>query len=191
LKFFSIPSRYRMHYFCSQYFTAMKIVLIGYMASGKSTLSKALSQAWGLKRLDLDQIIEEEEGKSIREIIFQKGELYFRKKERATLEKILKDDNFVLASGGGTPCYYENMNLINANSTSVYLKQTIPVLYNRLQKDRSDRPLLAHLIDEDLKEYIAKHLFERSQYYEQAILTLDAKKIGEDSYLSEMNRLLK
>jgi shikimate kinase len=158
----------------------MKIVLIGYMASGKSTLSKALSQAWGLKRLDLDQIIEEE-----------KGELYFRKKERATLEKILKDDNFVLASGGGTPCYYENMNLINANSTSVYLKQTIPVLYNRLQKDRSDRPLLAHLIDEDLKEYIAKHLFERSQYYEQAILTLDSKKIGEDSYLSEMNRLLK
>jgi shikimate kinase len=169
----------------------MKIVLIGYMASGKSTLSKALSQAWGLKRLDLDQIIEEEEGKSIREIIFEKGELYFRKKERATLEKILKDDNFVLASGGGTPCYYENMNLINANSTSVYLKQTIPVLYNRLQKDRSDRPLLAHLIDEDLKEYIAKHLFERSQYYEQAILTLDSKKIGEDSYLSEMNRLLK
>jgi shikimate kinase len=169
----------------------MKIVLIGYMASGKSTLTKALSQAWDLKSLDLDQTIEEEEGKSIREIIFEKGELYFRKKERATLERVLDGDDFVLASGGGTPCYYDNMDLINTKATSVYLKQTIPSLYNRLQKDRSKRPLLAHLKDEDLKEYIAKHLFERSQYYERAHFTLDSKKIEDDSYLAEMKKLLK
>jgi len=169
----------------------MKIVLIGYMASGKSTLGKAISEAWGLKSLDLDQLIAEQEGESISEIIFNKGELYFRKKERALLEILLEGDNFVLACGGGTPCYYDNMRLINTKAVSFYLKQTIPTLYDRLQIDRQERPLLAHLKDEDLKEYVAKHLFERSRYYEEAIFTLDSKQIGARSYLDEMNKLLK
>lgn len=168
----------------------MKIVLIGYMASGKSTLAKAISQAWGLTNLDMDQLLEIEEGESISEMIFNKGELYFRKKERAMLEKLLKGDNFVLATGGGTPCYYDNMKLINSNAVSFYLKESIATLFNRLQEDRQGRPLLSHLKDDDLKEYIAKHLFERSLYYEQAIFTLDAKQLGEQSYLEKMNQLL-
>lgn len=180
-----------MHYFCSQYFTAMKIVLIGYMASGKSALARDISAAWNLKLLDLDQIIEKEEGESISEIIFNKGELYFRKKERALLEVLLEEDNFVLATGGGTPCYYNNMTLINSKAVSFYLKHNIPVLFDRLLKDRRERPLLAHLKDEDLKEYIAKHLFERSVYYEQAIFTLDSKLAVDAAYLTEMHKLLK
>ncbi len=180
-----------MHYFCSQYFRRMKIVLVGYMASGKSTLAKDISEAWGLKKLDMDQIIEKEEGESISELIFNRGELYFRKKERALLEKLLEQDNFVLATGGGTPCYYDNMHLINSKAISFYLKETIPTLFKRLQKDRQGRPLLSHLKDDDLTEYIAKHIFERSLFYEQAIFTLDAKQLGEGAYLKAINQLLK
>lgn len=161
------------------------------MASGKSALARDISAAWNLKLLDLDRIIEAEEGESISEIIFNKGELYFRKKERAMLELLLNEDDFVLATGGGTPCYYDNMTLINSKAVSFYLKHSIPTLYNRLLIDRRERPLIAHLKEEDLKEFIAKHLFERSVYYEQAIFTLDSKLAFEGAYLGEMQKLLK
>ncbi len=154
----------------------MKISLLGYMGSGKSTLARHLALQLDLPLKDLDQLIEQEEGESVSEIIFNRGEIYFRKLEREMLEAVLQEESFVLALGGGTPCYYDNIELVNKFSLSVYLEATIPQLYNVLSQDRRERPLIAHLADEELKEFIAKHLFERRDYYEKAILKIPAKQ---------------
>lgn len=154
----------------------MKISLLGYMGAGKSTLAQRLALDLDLPLRDLDQLIEQREGETVAELIFNRGEIYFRKLERQVLEEVLLEDSFVLALGGGTPCYYDNMKLINKFSVSVYLEASIAQLYQVLSADRRERPLIAHLADDDLKEFIAKHLFERRDYYEQAILKVRAKQ---------------
>ena len=154
----------------------MKISIIGYMGAGKSTLAQRLALDLNLPYLDLDRLIEQESGESVSELILNRGELYFRKLEREILERTLKEESFVLALGGGTPCYYDNMDLVNQHSTSIYLDANIPDLYEVLSQDRRERPLIAHLDDADLKEFIAKHLFERRDYYEKAIFKIPAKQ---------------
>lgn len=147
----------------------MNIVLLGYMGSGKTTLAKQLAQSFGWSFFDLDQEIERATQSSISELILNKGELYFRKLEREQLEGLLENQNFVLSLGGGTPCYYDNMELVNAKAVSIFLDRSIPDLFHTLKEQRVDRPLIAHLAEADLKEFIAKHLFERRSFYEQAI----------------------
>ena len=134
---------------------------------------------------ELDDVIEESEGTSISEIFKTKGEIYFRKLETTFLEKVLNTNtNTVVSLGGGTPCYGNNIALIkNAkNTTSIYLKASIPTLAERLYLERHKRPLISHLDDvNELTEFIAKHLFERSFYYAQSDLTIntDAKTTDE------------
>lgn len=146
------------------------------MGAGKSTLAQALALDLSLPYLDLDRLIEQESGESVSELILNRGELYFRKLEREILERTLKEESFVLALGGGTPCYYDNMDLVNQHSTSIYLDANIPDLCEVLAQDRRERPLIAHLDDADLKEFIAKHLFERRDFYEKAIFKITAKQ---------------
>ncbi len=154
----------------------MVVVLIGYMASGKSAVGVTLAEKKGYTFIDLDQYIEQEEKASIGNIFKTKGEIYFRKKEHHYLNKLLSTaSNVVLSLGGGTPCYYNNMALILAqdNVHSIYLKATIPTLVQRLKSEKQQRPLVAHLkTDEQLTEFIGKHLFERAQYYTQANTTI-------------------
>lgn len=150
----------------------MKISLLGYMGSGKSTLGRELAAKLELPFKDLDQLIADRYQASVSELILNKGELFFRKVEREILEEVLREPNFVLALGGGTPCYYDNMELLNRNSLTVYLERSIADLYTTLAEDRVERPLIAHLADADLKEFIAKHLFERREFYEKAIFKL-------------------
>lgn len=161
----------------------MKIVLIGYMASGKSTVGKELSSKLCIPFIDLDNYIEEGEGKSVSKIFEENGEIYFRKKEHEYLKQLLdSEDNFVLSLGGGTPCYAGNMDLVlNSDATSIYLKASLKTLYNRLQNQKESRPLVASISDEKLSEFIAKHLFERRFFYEKANfnLTIDDKKVSE------------
>ncbi len=146
----------------------MKITLLGYMGAGKSTVSRHLAAELQLPLIDLDKRIENESGKSITETIFNKGELHFRKLERRLLEEALKEESFVLSTGGGTPCYYDNLALINRNSFSVYLQYSVIELYERLEGQQAERPLIAHLKGDQLKEFVAKHLFERAPFYEGA-----------------------
>jgi len=158
----------------------MKIVLLGYMASGKSSIGKRLSKTLSMSFLDLDDYIIEKEGMSISKIFKDKGEVYFRLIENKYLKEILaKDENFILSLGGGTPCYANNMEEINKKDTiSIYLQGSNATMIERLIRKKSKRPLIASLDDDKIPEFVAKHLFERRTYYEQAKVTvkIDAKK---------------
>ena len=152
----------------------MKIVLLGYMGSGKTTIGMKLAEFLDFDFLDLDHYIEEAEGVSIAEIFQSKGEIYFRKKEHDYLKKILSNKkDFVLSTGGGTPCYGVNMDVIlNGTKNVFYLKNSIKQLLNRLLSEKEHRPLIKNIEDNDLPEFIGKHLFERSFFYERAHHTI-------------------
>lgn len=158
------------------------------MASGKTTIGKMLSESLQLPFYDLDFIIEQELKTTINEIFEQKGELFFRKKEREVLEVFLNNtNNYVLALGGGTPCYYDNFNLYqNDNIKSFYLKTSVTTIIERLKKQKNTRPIVANLNDEELTEFVAKHLFERNYFYNQVqtIITVDNK--NEEEIVSEI-----
>lgn len=156
-----------------------KIVLAGYMASGKTTIALLLSKASGLEYIDLDDFIEQKVGKTIAEIFNSKGEIYFRRLEHESLKEILaKNTGYVVSLGGGTPCYANNHVLLQGeNVVSVYLKASIQELASRLRDMRQSRPLIANVADSELEEFIAKHLFDRSYYYNQAkhVVVVDGK----------------
>ncbi|MBS9774262.1 MAG: shikimate kinase [Tenacibaculum sp.] len=154
----------------------MKIILLGYMASGKSTIGKLLAENSKMKFIDLDDFIEKKEKKTISFIFKEKGEVYFRLKEHEYLKELLnKKEDFILSLGGGTPCYAKNMDIVlaNKNTVSIYLKSTIKTIVKRLEEDNSERPLITNLSKNDLVEFVSKHLFERSFFYEQANIKVD------------------
>lgn len=169
-----------------------KVVLIGYMGSGKSVVSKKIAQQIGFSVVELDEMIEEKCEMSIEALFATKGELFFRKQEHQLFLELLSDEkNMVISTGGGTPCYFNNHELLNVeNVVSIYLKASIDTLYNRLLKGKQKRPLIANLDDNEIKEFIAKHLFDRSFYYNQATykVTVDDKNI--DEIVAEIENLL-
>ena len=158
-----------------------KVVLVGYMGCGKSIISKELSQHTLLTSIELDEYIEKKAQKSIKTIFAEKGELYFRKLEHTVfLELMNTNQSFILSTGGGTLCYYDNHKLLQQeNCISIYLKASINTLYDRLLLEKENRPIIASIPNEALKEFIAKHLFERSYYYNQSqyIVEVDEKSI--------------
>jgi len=168
----------------------MAIVMIGYMASGKSSIGKKLAKKLNLPFIDLDEYIANKENLSISDIFRTKGEIYFRKKETAYLNQLLQiKDNFILAVGGGTPCYGNNINIINNNAKSIYLKSSIQTIYDKLSKEKNKRkrPLVAAIENKDLKEFIAKHLFERTIYYERASFTIMVDNKTKKEIVEEIN----
>lgn len=169
----------------------MKISLLGYMGAGKSSLGRNLALKLGIPFLDLDAQIAAKAGQSVSELILNAGEIHFRQLEREVLLDCLQEPSFVLALGGGTPCYFDNMQTVNANSISFYLEKSIADLFDILQKDRRERPLIAHLADDDLKEFIAKHLFERRNFYEQAIFKVSQKQKDPNERLQTILNYLK
>ncbi|GAL63044.1 shikimate kinase [Algibacter lectus] len=150
----------------------MIIVLMGYMASGKSTIGKRLAKKLNYNFIDLDDLIESKENASVSEVFKSKGEIYFRKQEALYLrEQLQSKEDIILSVGGGTPCYSNNMDAILGaeNVKSVYLKASIPTLIEKLMKKKATRPLIAHIeTEEAMGEFIGKHLFERAYYYNQA-----------------------
>ena len=169
----------------------MIISMIGYMGSGKSHISKILSDKINFKFFDLDKEISWRNKTTIPEIFEKRGEIYFRKLERETLEEVLaSQENIVLSMGGGTPAYYNNMEIINHNSKSIFLRASIPTLVERLYKQKEKRPLLANIKDEDLPEFIAKHLFERNSFYAKAQYHINTDKKTPDEIVSEIKEKL-
>jgi shikimate kinase len=167
----------------------MKIIVLGYMASGKSTIGKEISKKLDMNFIDLDVYISEQEKRSISEIFKTKGEIYFRKIEHTYLKELLNNEaDFVLSLGGGTPCYANNMELIQSSKAkSIYIQASIPTLVARLLKEKDTRPLVADLENEQITEFVAKHLFERRFFYEQAAILLNTENKSVQEIVSEIN----
>ena len=148
----------------------MKMVLVGYMGSGKSTIGRLIAHNLGVSFIDLDHLFEVESGLSVTDLFAQKGVIYFRKLEQSLLQQVLSQNtSYVLSTGGGTPAYGDNMSLIlSASDHVVYLQMSVSALVDRLMVEKTTRPLIAHLPDQDLPEFIGKHLFERLPFYAKA-----------------------
>ncbi len=170
--------------------TINTIFLIGYMGAGKTVIGKSLSKKINYEFYDLDNYIEIKEGKKISEIFNQENEVYFRKIENKYLDYLSSTNGKkIISTGGGTPCFENNLSIIqnSPNSLSIYLKADINTLVKRLNKSVSKRPLISHLKDEDdLRDFITKHLFERSFYYEKS----DVKIITNDIETKDIIKLI-
>ncbi len=154
----------------------MNIIILGYMGSGKSIIGRELSLKVNKKFIDLDSYIEEKEKDSISNIFQNNGDLYFRKQESKYLKEILKNNNdLVLSVGGGTPCYFNNLDLmISNNNISFYLKNSNIQLTSRLFNEKNKRPLISNISSEEkLLEFVSKHLFEREFFYNSATHKID------------------
>ena len=170
----------------------MKVVILGYMTSGKSTIGKALAKRLNIRFFDLDDEISSRTKMDVPTIFSERGELFFRKTEALVLGEILdSEESFVLSLGGGTPCYGTNMQIIEqATENSFYINLSIPHLVERISKEKSDRPLVANLKEEELPEFVGKHLFERVAFYSRASHTLLANDKTVDELVAEIEILL-
>lgn len=170
----------------------MIISLMGYMGSGKSAVASRLAQDLGIRVIDLDIAIEENQKKSISELFSDSGPIRFRKIEKEVLTQTLNSDiDFVLALGGGTPAYYDNLELIKKQSQTIYLRTKISTLIKRLESQIESRPLLFHLNSDEIPEFIAKHLFERRNVYEAADFTVDTDHKTIEEISAEIIHLLR
>lgn len=153
------------------------------MGCGKSTIANKLSGMIEIPYVDLDEYIEKKTKLTIKEIFEIHGEIYFRKLEHTFFIELLNTpEKIIIGLGGGTPCYANNHELLKGDGvTSIYLKASIDTLFNRLVANKSKRPLIADKSEEEMKEFIAKHLFDRSFYYNHAQykVSVDDKSIGE------------
>ncbi|WP_041584457.1 shikimate kinase [Phocaeicola salanitronis] len=145
-----------------------RVYLIGYMGSGKTTLGKAFAQAAHLQFIDLDWYIEERMHKSIKDLFAERGEEGFRQVERNMLHEAGEFENVVIAAGGGTPCFFDNIDYMNRTGETVFLNASFEALFRRLKVAKSKRPLLSGKTDEELKEVIRNGLAERMAFYGKA-----------------------
>lgn len=153
--------------------SAPKIYFIGYMASGKSRWAKKLARRWNMLFIDLDKEIESRAGVSITTLFRDHGEDYFRKLENALLKELSEvSSGYIMATGGGTPCFMDNMEIIQ-QGFSVYLKVKKETLLGRLRREKQQRPLIAHLNDDELRSFIDRSLDEREKVYGKAALIIE------------------
>ena len=155
----------------------MTIFLIGYMASGKTTLGKALARATGYQFIDLDHYIEQRFRKKISEIFSDEGEEAFRKKERAMLHEAGEFCDTIVSCGGGTPCYFDNMEFMNSHGVTICLNASIPCTVRRLLAAKGKRPIVQGKTADELPAFIAGHIAARAPYYSQARHQIDSDLI--------------
>jgi len=150
-----------------------RIILIGYMGAGKTTVGKALSKALGIPFYDLDWYIESRRRKTVAQLFAELGEEGFRKIEYNMLHEVAEFEDVIISCGGGTPCFFDNMDYLNQQGQVVWLKATPEVLYKHLLMGKGDRPLLRGKSPEELIDYITEHLREREPFYAKAHYTID------------------
>lgn len=154
-----------------------RIFLIGYMGAGKSTMGKALAKTMDLTFIDLDDFIVNRQHKTVSEIFEEVGEDGFRQIERKALIEVAAYENVVISLGGGTPCFFDNMDVVNKAGKSVYLRPSEEVLLQRLIKGKSKRPLLAQKSDDEILQVIREQLAWREPYYLRASLVFEASHL--------------
>ncbi len=154
------------------------------MASGKSTFGKLLAQKMGCIFIDLDDFLVKQEGLTVAEIFQQFGEEEFRKRERKALEKVVEKDNVIVATGGGTPCFFDNMELMNRKGITVYLQASAQWLANSIVLHPGDRPLVKGLSLNQLIDFVEKHLPPRIPFYEKAKKVVNVEKVTADNLMT-------
>ncbi len=145
-----------------------RIFLIGYMGAGKTTLGKAFARAMGLTFIDLDWYIEERFHKTIRELFTERGEDAFRDLEKRMLHEVAEFEDVVISVGGGTPCFFDNVDYMNAAGDTVFLDVDVKVLFRRLKVAKQQRPILDGKDDEELMAFIGDALQKRLPFYMKA-----------------------
>ncbi len=150
-----------------------RIIIIGYMGAGKTTVGKALSKELGIPFYDLDWYIESRMHKTVAQLFAERGEEGFRKVERNMLHEVAEFEDVVISCGGGTPCFFDNMEYLNQQGETVYLKADPEVLYGHLQMGKTVRPLLVGKSKEELLAFIREQLEKREPFYTKAKHTLD------------------
>lgn len=158
----------------------MRIFLIGFMGSGKSHVGRQLAASMGMDFLDLDVQIEKDQQRSIRQIFEQEGEATFRQIEREALHHLVLQENLIVACGGGTPCFFDNMDWMNKQGITIYLQTPVSILVQRLKPEKNHRPLLQNLDDEGLHIFIGAKLAEREPFYLRASVIYQVKDANED-----------
>lgn len=143
----------------------MKVFLIGFMGSGKTTIGKKLASYLNYEFIDLDKFIEAKAGMSIVDYFAAHGEGAFRELEKDILQNTDYPENVIIATGGGAPCYGDNMEWMNANGRVAYLSLSPKALASRLENSKADRPLIRNLKGDELIEFITSKLKEREPFY--------------------------
>ena len=165
----------------------MKIFFIGFMGCGKTHWGKILSEKLNVPFFDLDEKVVEHEGKSINEIFETDGEEYFRLLEKDVLHLLTEShENFVMATGGGTPCFYNNIDYLKKRGTVVWINCSTECLYNRLLKEKDQRPLLKNIPDNQLRSYIIKKYSSRKIFYQQATVILPEEIITLENLMNKI-----
>lgn len=156
----------------------IRIILIGYMGAGKTTIGRALARDLGLPFYDLDQYIENRMHHSVKELFDERGEEGFRKIEHNMLHEVAEFEDVVISCGGGTPCFYDNIDYMNHQGQTLYLKATPEVLFSHLHMGHTVRPLLLNKTPEEMKAYIQEQLVSREPIYNKAQYTLDVSLLN-------------
>lgn len=162
-----------------------RILLVGFMAAGKTTLGKALAKNLGLQFVDLDLYIESRYHATVSQIFAERGEEGFRQIERNMLHEVAEFEDVIIATGGGTPCFFDNMEYMNAQGTTVFLDASVDVIFTRLTIARTQRPLVAGKTDEELRSYITETLNRRLPYYSRATHSFCANQLENVKQISE------
>ncbi len=165
----------------------MLVFLIGYMGSGKTTAGKKLAKLLNYGFADLDEHIEKRSGRRIADIFAIEGEEQFRKYERLYLEKLCNLNDHVIATGGGTPCFGKNIELMRNSGKVVYLKLSPAALAKRLSQSENQRPLLKNAGNKSLEKFIEEHLAQREKYYGQADITVNGVSLDVKELAQQLN----
>ncbi len=158
-----------------------KIFLLGFMGSGKSYWGKLWAEEMNLPFIEIDELVEKAEGRAIAEIFEQKGETYFRQLESKLLKELMGEQDCIISTGGGVPCFFDNMKWMNEQGATVYLKASPKELALRLQDEKEKRPLIKNVSAELLEDFIAAKLSERESFYNQAKFILNVASLNKGS----------
>jgi len=167
-----------------------RIILIGYMGAGKTTLGKILARSLNLGFIDLDWYIENRFHQSVSQLFATRGEEGFRKIEQNMLHEVAEFEDVVISAGGGTPCFFDNMEYMNQQGVTVYLKATPETLRTHLRMGKQKRPLIAQKNDEELDAFIRESLDKRESYYNQARLIFDTGLLDTGLRIQESAQML-
>ena len=162
----------------------MIIFLLGFMGAGKTTIGRDLANSMNFKFIDLDEYIEKKENSTVFDIFNKKGEKHFRQLEYYSLKELILLNNIVIATGGGTPCFFDNISIMNKYGLTIYINVDYQTLLSRIKKTKDKRPLLKNIDDKQMLNFITKKVTEREIYYKQSKKIVNYKNLSIDKLKS-------